>query len=387
MSRRLCREAAAECNKPKVASLLASAKTVANIERLSKADRRLAATMDQWDVDPLLLNTPDGVVDLSTGQTREHRASDYLTRMTAVSPDGVCPAWKEFLNRVTAGDEDLQKFLQRKAGYALTGLTREHALFFLYGLGANGKSVYLNTLAGIMGEYHRTAAIETFTASNTDRHPTDLAGLRGARLVTAIETEEGRRWAESRIKSLTGGDRIAARFMRQDYFEFTPQFKLVIAGNHKPGLRSVDEAIRRRFNLIPFTVSIPPEERDEGLTEKLKAEWPGILAWMIEGCLDWQRAGLKPPQVVLTATAEYLESEDALTSWMDDRCERTTQSWASSTDLFISWKNWADAAGEPSGTQKRFSQKLEERGFDKERNRDGRGFRGLRIVTSMYGSN
>lgn len=387
MSRRLCREASAECNKPKVAGLLASAKTVANVERLSKADRRLAATMDQWDVDPMLLNTPEGVVDLSTGQTRGHRASDYLTRMTAVGPGGACPTWRQFLNRVTAGDVELQAFLQRKAGYALTGLTREHALFFLYGLGANGKSVYLNTLAGIMGEYHRTAAIETFTASNTDRHPTDLAGLRGARLVTAIETEEGRRWAESRIKSLTGGDRIAARFMRQDYFEFTPQFKLVIAGNHKPGLRSVDEAIRRRFNLIPFTVHIPPEERDENLTEKLKAEWPGILSWMIEGCLDWQRGGLKPPQVVLTATAEYLESEDALTSWMDDRCERTPQSWTSSTDLFISWKNWADAAGEPSGTQKRFSQKLEERGFDKERNRDGRGFRGLRIITSMYGSN
>lgn len=385
MSRRLCREASAEYNKPKVASLLASAKTVANIERLSKADRRLAATMDQWDVDPLLLNTPDGVVDLSTGQTREHRASDYLTRMTAVSPNGVCPTWKEFLNRVTAGDVDLQRFLQRKAGYALTGLTREHALFFLYGLGANGKSVYLNTLAGIMGEYHRTAAIETFTASNTDRHPTDLAGLRGARLVTAIETEEGRRWAESRIKSLTGGDRIAARFMRQDYFEFTPQFKLVIAGNHKPGLRSVDEAIRRRFNLIPFTVHIPPKERDETLTEKLKAEWPGILSWMIEGCLDWQRGGLDPPTAVRDATAEYLAAEDALSSWMDDKCDRSPQCKETSTDLFLSWKNWADAAGEPSGAQKRFSQKLEERGFEKVRDKHGRSFQGLRLRTSEYG--
>lgn len=385
MARRVCREASAECNKAKVAGNLASAKTVASVERLAKADRRMAATMEQWDVNPMLLNTPGGVIDLDTGMMREHRASDFMTRITAVAPGGDCPVWRGFLNRVTGNDDELQRFMQRKAGYALTGLTQEHALFFLYGLGANGKSVYLNTLAGILGEYHRTAAIETFTASNVDRHPTDLAGLRGARLVTAIETEEGRRWAESRIKSLTGGDRIAARFMRQDYFEFTPQFKLCIAGNHKPGLRSVDEAIRRRFNLIPFTVHIPPEERDETLTERLKAEWPGILAWMVQGCLDWQREGLVAPAAVRAATAEYLEAEDALSSWMDDKCERSPQAKETSTDLFLSWKNWADAAGEPSGAQKRFSQKLEERGFEKVRDKHGRSFQGLRLRSSEYG--
>ena len=384
MARLVCREASAECNKSKIATTLASAKTVAAIERLAKADRRMAATMDQFDVDPMLLNTPEGVVDLCTGTMRAHQANDYLTRITAVAPDGACPTWREFLNRATAGDVELQRFLQRKAGYALTGLTREHALFFIYGLGANGKSVYLNTVAGILGDYHRTAPIETFTASSVDRHPTDLAGLRGARLVTAIETEEGRRWAESRIKSLTGGDRIAARFMRQDYFEFTPQFKLVIAGNHKPGLRSVDEAIRRRFNLIPFTVHIPPEERDETLTERLKAEWPGILAWMVQGCLDWQREGLAAPAVVKAATAEYLEAEDALATWIDDKCECSSQGKETSTDLFLSWKNWADAAGEPSGTQRRFSQKIEDRGFEKVKDRYGRSFQGLRLRSEGY---
>jgi len=384
LARLVCREASAECNKPKIASTLASAKTVAAIERLAKADRRMAARMDQFDVDPMLLNTPGGVMDLCTGRMREHQANDYLTRITAVSPSGACPTWREFLNRATAGDVELQNFLQRKAGYALTGLTREHALFFIYGLGANGKSVYLNTVAGILGEYHRTAPIETFTASSVDRHPTDLAGLRGARLVTAIETEEGRRWAESRIKSLTGGDRIAARFMRQDYFEFTPQFKLVIAGNHKPGLRSVDEAIRRRFNLIPFTVHIPLEERDETLTERLKAEWPGILAWMVQGCLDWQREGLSAPAVVKAATAEYLEAEDALATWIEEKCDRSPQGKETSTDLFLSWKNWADAAGEPSGTQRRFSQKLEDRGFEKVKDRAGRSFHGLRLRSEGY---
>ena len=194
-----------------------------------------------------------------------------------------------FLAEVTAGDCELQSFLQRLFGYSLTGSVREHALAFFYGLGANGKSVLLSTASGLLGDYHTTAPIETFTASGSDRHPTEIAGLRGARLVTAIETEEGRRWAESRIKALTGGDKIPARFMRQDFFEFTPQFKLVIAGNHKPGLRSVDEAIRRRFNLVPFTVTIPTEKRDKELSEKLKPEWSGILQWMIDGCLAWQK--------------------------------------------------------------------------------------------------
>ena len=281
----------------------------------------------------MLLNTPGGVVDLKTGVTRSHRAEDYFTRITAVAPGGECPTWKQFLIRICGGDAELEAFLQRLAGYALTGLTVEHALFFSHGLGGNGKSVFSNTIAGALGDYHKTAPIETFTASSADRHPTDLAGLRGARLVTAIETEEGRRWAESRIKSLTGGDKIAARYMRQDFFEFTPQFKLLISGNHKPGLRSVDKAIRRRFHLIPFTVTIPPEERDGQLPDKLKGEWPGILAWMIDGCLEWQQKGLSAPAAVTGATADYLDAEDAMSAWLDECCVRSPQSWVSCTDL------------------------------------------------------
>ena len=201
-------------------------------------------------------------------------------------------------------------------------MTTEHALFFLYGTGANGKSVFLNTIKGILAEYQKTAPIETFTDSLSDRHPTELAGLKGARLVTAVETEQGRRWAESKIKTLTGGDLISARFMRQDFFEYVPQFKLLIAGNYKPGLRSVDEAIRRRFNLIPFTVTIPPEERDPDFAEKkLQPEWAGILQWMIEGCLEWRRIGLAPPKIVTEATNAYLESEDAVRAWLEDSCD------------------------------------------------------------------
>jgi putative DNA primase/helicase len=330
MARRVCRRAARECNQDSAAKSLASAKTVAAVERLATADRRLAATTDQWDADPWLLNTPGGVIDLQSGEILSHQPTDYMTKITAVPPKGPCPLWRKFLDRTFAGDAELIAFVQRVAGYALTGSTREHALFFGFGTGANGKSVLINTISGILGDYHRTAAIETFTASKVDRHPTDLAGLRGARLVTAIETEEGRRWDEAKIKALTGGDRIAARFMRQDFFEYVPAFKLVIAGNHKPSLRSVDESIRRRLNLLPFTVTIPPEERDRDLPEKLKAEWPGILRWMIQGCLEWQRIGLAPPKAVCDATAAYLEAEDAVGAWIEERCQCGPQAWASS---------------------------------------------------------
>jgi putative DNA primase/helicase len=226
-ARKTCRGAASECDK-KFANAIASAKTVAAVERLARADRRLAATADQWDVDPWLLNTPGGMFDLCGGERRPHDPGYYMTKIAGIAPDAFCPVtnWNSFLDRVTGGDAELIAFLHRVVGYALTGITREHALFFLYGTGANGKTTFLNTVTGAMGDYCRIAPIETFTASAGERHPTDLAGLRSARLVSAVETEEGRRWAESKIKALTGGDKISARFMRQDFFEFTPQFKL-----------------------------------------------------------------------------------------------------------------------------------------------------------------
>jgi putative DNA primase/helicase len=378
-ARIICREAAAACNETKVASAIASAKTVAAVERLARADRRLAA-IDQWDSDPWLLNTPQGVVDLRTGERADHKSSYYMTHITAAAPGGRCPLFLAFLATITDNDKALQAYLQRVLGYALTGRTSEHSLFFGYGTGANGKGVLVNTVAKIMGTYHKTAPIETFTASNTDRHPTDLAGLRGARLVTATETEEGRRWAESRIKTLTGGDAISARFMRQDFFEYTPAFKLFITGNHKPGLRSVDEAIRRRLHLIPFAVTIPPEKRDQQLGEKLKKEYPGILAWMIEGCLRWQAMGLQPPKAVVDATAAYLAAEDAITAWIDEKCERDPSAWESSSNLFASWKFWAETNGEPPGSVKRLSQHLEARGFVPARRNTARGFLGIKAI-------
>jgi putative DNA primase/helicase len=376
-SREICREAAEICRERRLAGAIASAKSVAAVERLARADRRLAARVDQWDADAWLLNTPGGAVDLRTGKIRPSDPGDYLTKITAVAPDESCPilVWMKFLDDVTAGDTELSAFLQRMVGYALTGVTREHAFFFCYGTGGNGKGTFIDTITGCVGDYHRAAAIETFTLTNMNRHPTELASLRGARVVTATETEEGRRWAESKLKLLTGGDKITAYFMRQDPFDYKPQFKLVFEGNHKPGLRSVDEAIRRRLHLVPFTVTIPEEARDPTLRERLKAEWPGVLAWAIKGCLEWQRIGLVPPAAVRAATASYLEAEDAVAAWLEDCCERDLQGWEPIADLYASWRPWAEKSGVYAGSKVGLGEKLDGKGFAPKR-QPGTGTRG-----------
>jgi putative DNA primase/helicase len=365
---------------------LASKATSAAIERLAACDRRHAATADQWDTNSWLLNTPAGTIDLQTGEMHAHCRMDFITKMTSVGPSGACPQWHVFLNHVTNGDLELQAFLQRIIGYALTGSTQENVLFFLFGTGANGKSVFLSTISGILGDYSKTAPASSFTASTTEQHPTDLAGLRGARLVTAVETEDGARWAEAKIKSLTGGEKIAARLMRCDFFEYVPEFKLFIAGNHKPSLRSVDEAMRRRHLLVPFTVTIPPEKRDPRLAEKLRAEFPGILKWAVDGCLEWQRSGLKPPSAVLKATRDYFSAEDTLGAWLEDRCIRGMDYWACGAELFSDYRSWSTPSGEPPLSQRRFSQSLESRGFTPVRTSSARGFRGIQLrspVTRM----
>jgi len=308
-----------------------------------------------------------------------------MTKITTATPGGDCPTWRRFLAEVTGGDADLQAYLQRVSGYCLTGSTREHALFFLYGTGANGKSVFVNTLATILGDYAASAPMDTFMEARGDRHPTDLAGLRGARFVSSIETEQGRRWNESKVKAITGGDKVSARFMRQDFFEYTPQFKLVIAGNHKPAIRNVDEAMKRRLHLIPFTITVPPERRDKHLQQKLLAERDGILAWALEGCLAWQRLGrLDPPPQVVAATEEYFEAEDALGRWLEERCVREANAKSLTAELFTDWKQWAEAAGEFVGSQRRFSDLLITRGVEKWRNAAGiRGFRGVGLKHPM----
>jgi putative DNA primase/helicase len=395
LARRLCRNKSAEAlatienekTAAKIASLVASAKTVAAVINLARADARHATAPDDWDADPWALNTPDGIVDLRTGQTRPHDRTALCSKMTAVVPaTGECPRWQRFLDQVTAGDQDLQRFLRRIAGYGLTGSTREHALFFFYGTGANGKGTFLNTLTAILGDYAKVAGMDTFTESHTDRHPTELAMLRGARIVAAQETEEGRRWAESRIKALTGGDPITARFMRQDFFTYTPQFKLLIAGNHKPGLRNIDEAIRRRFHLLPFTVRIPPEARDPNLFDKLKEEWPAILGWALQGCLEWQAEGLNPPAAVIEATAEYFDDEDSFGRWLAECCVRDPMAHETTRDLYAAWTAWAERSGMSAGSEPKFRGALKARGLESKRlpGLNVSGFLGIRLNRKDY---
>ena len=350
------------------------------VEKFARADRAFAVTSDIWDGDPLKLATPRGTVDLRTGLVRPADPADHITKIAAVAPAETadCARWLAFLEEATGDDVAVIRFIRQWAGYCLTGLTIEHALLFLLGPGKNGKTTFQNVLAGILGDYAVTASMDTFTASRFDKHPTDLAMLRGARLVTAAETEEGRTWAESRIKQITGGDPVTARFMRQDFFTYVPQFKLTIIGNHAPNLRNVDEAARRRFNIVPFNRQ--PDSPDKKLSDKLRKEWPGILRWMINGCLDWQANELTPAPTVITATEAYFAGQDMIGQWLEDCCDAKPgdqTKTATAKVLFKSWSDYAKEAGETAGSRKSFAAQLDRRGFIRIRSKTERSWQGI----------
>ena len=262
----------------------------------TQADGKLAAMIHQaeseptipvrvgdMDVDPWLVNALNLTVSLRVqDQSHEHDREDLMTKMggTLYDPHAICPGWDAFLLQIMAGNERLISFLQRAVGYSLTGITSERVIFFLHGMGANGKSTFLGTIAAMMGDYAQRTPTETLLAKKENAIPNDIARLRGARFVYASETEDGKRLAESAIKDLTGGDTVSARFMRGEWFDFKPTFKLWVATNHKPVVRGTDSAIWDRIRLIPFTVTIPEDERDKHLPARLLAELPGILAWI-----------------------------------------------------------------------------------------------------------
>ena len=359
LARETCRKAAA--GDPKREKVLKTAHTVASVVTLASSDQRISVVPDSWDADRWLLNTPRGLVDLRTGELRTHDPTARITKVTAVGPAGDCPSWKKHIELVTAQNRELAEYLQRFAGYILTGETNEEALAFFHGTGQNGKDTFVTTLQLVLGDYARSAPMSTFTESKNERHPTDLAGLKGARLAIASETGGGSRWDEERIKLLTGGSVVTARFMRGDFFDYVPEFKLWIMGNHKPSLRHVDVAIRRRLHLIPFTVTI--ESPDKNFKAKLRPEWPGILQWAIEGCLAWQRLGLSPPPAVIDATEEYFAEQDTLGRWLTERCELDPNAQTGSTEAYADWKLWTETRKEHTGPQKAFTQMLKERGF------------------------
>jgi putative DNA primase/helicase len=328
-------------------------------------------------------------IELKTGVERPSDPLDYITKIagtTIAKPGTPHPLWDAFLKRVTNDDASLIDFLQRFLGYCVTGATFEHVLLFLYGTGANGKSTFIKTVTGIFGDYAIVAPMELFLASKHERHPTEIAKLRGARLVVAQETEKGRRWDEQKIKQLTSDDKLTGRFMRQDFFDFTPTHKLIITGNNKPTLRTIDEAIRRRFLLVPFTVKIPVHERDTKLAEKLQAEWPAIMRWITDGCMQWQRdGGLMVPDVVRKATDSYFDDQNTIGQWLEDWAVNDVNAFETTANLFKNWMVWCAETNSYVGTEKDFVQELEEacrdwRGFKRVRkDRFGRGFNGIAL--------
>lgn len=363
------------------AQAIASGAKAAAVRVLVQSDRAIAVEVDTLDHDKWILNTPAGMVDLKTGEMRQPDPNALCTKSTGVAPADVPhPEWSRFLDEATGGDVEMQRYLQRLAGYCLTGSTEEQMFAFFYGPGGNGKGVFLKTLLRVLGDYGYSAPMATFVSTGMDRHPTELAAMCGARLVTASETQAGRRWDEARVKALTGGDPVTAHFMRQDDFTYYPTFKLLFAGNHKPEIRDLDAAMRRRIHLIPFVVT--PKVVDKRLEEKLEAEYPAILAWMIEGCLLWQRDGLNPPASIRAATESYFEESDPLGQWLDECTEPSPETWTNAEQLFDSWREWANQHEEYVGRQSRLTQALQQRKYPRRKDPTTRRaqFQGLKIV-------
>ena len=383
--RLVCRSEAAAVDKPVEARRLASSKTMQAVHRIVTSDPVIARAPDAFDQHPMLLNTPSGILDLGTGDLQSHARNLFLTQITRAGPGTACPRWMSFLTTVTGGDIELQAYLARLAGYCLSGSTKEQAFFLLHGSGANGKSVFLQTLAWVLGDYAATAAADTFSSRGQTRHLSELAGLRAARLVLVSETEAREGWAEARIKQVTGGEKLRANFMYRDHFEFTPQFKLLVASNHRPVLNEVGESMRRRLHLIPFTVTIPPDKRDPDLAELLKAEADGILGWMIAGCAEWQMYGLKPPRCVQEAGEDYFETEDQIGQWLGDCCLIGPEHRAAATALFGSWAEWAKANGLDPRSSRILGEQLRVRGFRAMRSRLRRSWEGLALRSSFCG--
>ena len=370
----------------RVAARCASWPVMRNVAQIAETDPLMQVTVEQLDADIYLLNTKSGVVDLRTGELHPHDRSKLCTKVTSVEVDfdRGCPQWHAFLNEACNGDMALKTYLQRLAGYAATGSTKEHVLAFAHGSGGNGKGTFLGAVGSILGDYAAVASADVFLASNNQRHPTELAALMGARLVHAQEIDPSRKWDEAKVKSLTGGDKISARFMRQDLFTFDPQFTLIIAGNTRPEITNVDDAMRRRMHLIPFETK--PIRKDVDLPDKLKEEYPAILAWIVEGARLWLAEGLNPPEVVVKATQEYLEGEDALGRWVEERCVVNPTSEVGTTEAFHDFREWARENNEAKGkdwSQRKFSAEMRAKGYELAKDRASRTkrvFRGLELL-------
>lgn len=361
------------------------AAVVAAVERLARAHPGIAVSGAEFDADPWLLGTPSGVYDLRTCERLPPSKDHMVTLSTTVAPDleAPPPLWLHFLQDATGGNAELCDYLQRLAGYALTGDTREESLVFAHGSGGNGKGVFLGTIAAILGDYCKVAAMDAFLETKSDRHPTDLADLAGARLVVASESSEGRRWDEQRVKALTGRDAISARFMRGDFFSFIPQFKLIVASNHKPRIRSGDDAWRRRLQLAPFERK--PDTPDPTLKDRLKEEYPAILGWMMQGTEWWLREGLAPPAVVTEATAAYFDEEDLFGIWFREHGIEDKAAVTERKPLYQSYEAWCREMGHRAATAYALTRWLKVRGFGQDMSKASRPILGARLRTDSDG--
>ncbi|MGH0791115.1 phage/plasmid primase, P4 family [Bacillus cereus] len=338
---------------------------------------------EDFDRHKYLLNVANGMVDLQTGQLRPHNRDVYLSKITNVTFDeqAKCPEWQKFLEQIFQGNQELTDYMQRLIGYSLTGEITEQIMVFLIGGGSNGKSTFINIIKDLMGDYGRQAKSDTFIKKKETGANNDIARLAGARFVSAIESEDGEQLSETFVKQITGGEPVLARFLRQEFFEFIPEFKVFFTTNHKPVIKGVDEGIWRRIRLIPFNLQLPKEKRDKKLPEKLSLEMPGILNWAIEGCLKWQQSGLNDPAIVRKATGDYKEEMDILGPFMFECCFKRDDVQMEAKQLYETYANWCFRNGEHQLKNRAFYRILETQGFKRERgNRNKYYIKGVTLV-------
>jgi putative DNA primase/helicase len=353
--------------------------------KLAESIEDIAIKPGAMDTNPWALNVTNCTIDLDgSPRPRPHDRGDLITKVAPVTYDEFadCPIFLAFLFRILGGRTAMVEFVQRCLGYALTGSTRERVLFVLYGTGQNGKSTLLETVAGMLGDYADTIAPRTLMARRDEGVPNDLAAIQGKRLLIASESDQGRRLDVEVVKRLTGGtDKIKARFMRCDWFTFKPEAKIFLATNHKPEIRDTTNSIWDRIRLIPFEVRIPDHEKDVDLPAKLREEWPGILSWLVKGCIDWQEHGLEPPDDVRKAGAAYRSEQDTLAGFLDDRCDFAEDAAVGASELYAAFKTWAADNGEHVVSAKKLGLMLAERGLQKDREGGGgrTRWRGLRV--------
>jgi putative DNA primase/helicase len=333
--------------------------------KLAKSERPIPASHDSFDNHPWLLNCENGTIDLQTGKVLPHDPADMLTKTTGVAyptePGDDAVIWTDFLWTVFDGDAELIAFVQRLFGSALVGQQIEHLLPILHGSGANGKSVFTGTIEAALGEYAMTAPAGLLMVKRNEGHPTELADLFGKRLVIISETKDGQRLDEGLVKSVTGGDTIRARRMREDFWQFTPSHTAVVVTNHKPRVQGTDNGIWRRLRLVPFEVTIPKAQQDKQLPEKLRSEMPAVLRWLVAGCLAWQREGLAEPGKVLAATDGYREESDVFGRWFAETMEVNPQGECKAGAVFDLFKRWCDAEGERELSPQAFRSRMNDR--------------------------